>query len=379
MTPLPKPAVGEAVTDREFGTRIRRITAVSPAEGENAIIKPLYGTLQAWSADESLLLLWHRGKGYELYDGRTYRFLRTVNIVSPTDIEQVLWDPVDPEFLYYPTNYNALPLLIRHHLSTGRNEPYHHFETCPSGDWARTLSLGADPMYLSWGPSPKVVGLMCGDQKFLFDIAGRRVLGQATLPSRQAPQPSPSGRFAYLDGVVYDERLRPARQLALANPWEHASLGRTASGKDTYNAVIFDPPRGGSDETDAGTLVTFDLATGARRVIVGIATGFPYPPGGTHISAVAHRAPGWVGVSIVGHPSGQSVLHNELLLANTDTGTVCRVGHHRSYAGEGRWGYWAEPHAVISPTGTRILFGSDWGNGSAVDTYVVELPAYQAR
>jgi len=30
----------------------------------------------------------------------------------------------------------------------------------------------------------------------------------------------------------------------------------------------------------------------------------------------------------------------------------------------------------ISPRGTRMIFASDWNNGSTVDTYVVELPGY---
>ena len=93
----------------------------------------------------------------------------------------------------------------------------------------------------------------------------------------------------------------------------------------------------------------------------------PYPPSTTHLSAVAHRNPGWVAVSVVGEPAGAGVLDGELLLANVDTGDVCRVGHHRSFGGEGRWGYWAEPHVVVSPTATRLLFGSDWGNGRTVE------------
>jgi len=39
--------------------------------------------------------------------------------------------------------------------------------------------------------------------------------------------------------------------------------------------------------------------------------------------------------------------------------------------------YWAEPHTVPSPSGTRAVFASDWGNGSSVDSYVLELPAYR--
>ena len=158
------------------------------------------------------------------------------------------------------------------------------------------------------------------------------------------------------------------------------NFGRSPrSGHDLYASVVFDPPADGRSADDVGTLVTHDMATGERRVIVGLATGFPYPPSTTHLSAVSVGNPGWVAVSVVGDPRGAGVLDNELLLGNVDTGEVCRVAHHHSHAGEGQWGYWSEPHVVVSPKATRLLFGSDWGNGKSVDTYVVELPAYAAR
>lgn len=376
MTPLARPAVGQTVVDPQFGTRIRRITSVPTSEGENAVIKPVYGTVQAWNADESRIVLWHRGKGHELYDGRTYAFIRALPLVSPTDVEQVLWDPVDPDVLYYPSNYEAQPRLMRYRVSTNANELVRRFDSCPV-DWGKLLSLGGDPAYMSWGPGLKVIGLQCGDQKFLYDIARSTVLGSATVSTRNAPLPGPSGLLAYLDGRIYDQGMRAVRTLNLASPFEHASLGRSAiNGHDVYASAVYDAPSGTRDADEVGTLVAHDMDTGARRVIIGIATGFPYPPSTTHISAIAHRRPGWVAVSVVGDPRRNDVLDSELLVANFDTGQVCRVAHHRSWAREGRWGYWAEPHVVISPTATRLLFGSDWDNGGSVDTYVVELPGY---
>ena len=189
-----------------------------------------------------------------------------------------------------------------------------------------------------------------------------------------------TNRFWNLDSRVYDTAFRVLRTVPLGDPSSHSSLGLSGTtGHDVLSSVVFDPPPGGSEAADVGTLVSFDLQTGARKVVVGLATGYPYPPSTTHVSALAHRRPGWVGVSVVGDPAGRRVLEQELLLANVDTGKVCRVGHHHSFAKEGAWGYWAEPHVVISPTGTRLLFGSDWGNGAAVDTYVVELPSYASR
>jgi hypothetical protein len=380
MSPLAPPAKGAAVVDPEFGTRIRRLTSAPRSEGENAVVKPMYSTVQAWNADESFLVLWHRGQGHELYDGHTYRLIRNLRLVSPTDLEQVLWDPLDPDVLYYPSNYNAVPNLMRYNVSTDKSVVARHFEFCPTGDWGRLLSLGSDPMYLSWGERPRLVGLSCGDTKFLYDIARDEVLGRTSVSTRVTAQPGASGRVAwFFDRYVYDTAFRRLRTVPLGDPSSHSSLGLSGTtGDDVLSSVVFDPPPGGSEAADVGTLVSFDLQTGARKVVVGLATGYPYPPSTTHVSALAHRRPGWVGVSVVGDPAGRRVLDQELLLANVDTGTVCRVGHHRSYGQEGAWGYWAEPHVVISPSGTRLLFGSDWGNGAAVDTYVVELPSYRA-
>jgi hypothetical protein len=375
MTPLEKPQLGQMQTDPEFGTRIRRITAASTAEGNNAIIKPMYSVMQAWNADESRLILWHREAGHELYDGRTYAFIRTLPLVSPTDIEQVLWDPDDPDLLYYPSNYTAVPNLMRYRVSTNANEVLANFQGAPTNcpvDWGQLLQLGRDPQYMSWGPA-KVVGLQCGTTKFLYDIQNRQVMARSvkTFPVNNAPIVGPSGRLVYFEGGVYDQTLTLLRRLDMVNPGEHASMGRGQRG-DTYDAVSF-------DDALTGTIVSHDLATGVKTVIVGPSTGWPYPKTGTHLSGNSHRTLGWIAASMVGNVSGQGVLDQEILLANTDTGEVCRVAHHRSWAGEGgRWGYWAEPHVVISPTATRMLFGSDWGNGPTVDTYVVELPRYKA-
>jgi hypothetical protein len=187
-----------------------------------------------------------------------------------------------------------------------------------------------------------------------------------------APAASFDGTLAYHLGDVLDQSLVFQRTLDVAVPWEHASLGRGASGP-LYGAVDFDgsPP---------GTLVVHAMRTGGKRPVISTDTGWPYPPSGTHVSGLARNgSPGWFAVSVVGQPPDTCVPCGELLLANADTGEVCRVAHHRSYAGWGRWGYWGEPHVVLSPSGTRLLFGSDWGDGSTVDTYVAELPAYQAR
>jgi hypothetical protein len=193
--------------------------------------------------------------------------------------------------------------------------------------------------------------------------------------SNAAPQMSASGNLVYLafTGRVADLQLNVVRTLGLDNPMEHASLGRWPTGEDTWNGFVFDD---GNDNT--GSLVTWDLNKNTAKVIIGEKTGFPYPDDG-HVSLMAYRQPGWAVVSTYGSTNGAGVLDREVLVADTVSGKVCRVGRHRSFAKNNTklgQNYWAEAHAVPSPTGTRIAFGSDWGNGASVDTYVIELPSY---
>jgi hypothetical protein len=151
MTALAKPGVGQAVTDPEFGTTIRRISAA----GAGGVIAPMYSTISAWNADESLLILYEVGTGHQLYDGRTYQFLKTLDI-TPADVEQVYWDTSDPDVLYY-VDVNRF---IRYHVSTGVKEIRTTFAFCTSA------SGGGDPMYTSW--DSKRIGLKCDNNSQRF-------------------------------------------------------------------------------------------------------------------------------------------------------------------------------------------------------------------
>jgi len=54
MQDVPKPNYLESFVDPSFGTTIRRITNA----GTNNVIVPMYSTIQAWNADESLMILY---------------------------------------------------------------------------------------------------------------------------------------------------------------------------------------------------------------------------------------------------------------------------------------------------------------------------------
>jgi hypothetical protein len=388
QTALAKPALGQTVTDAQFGTKIRRITAASSTD---IGIKPMYSTMPAWNADESLMILFRVGSGdHLLYDGKTYQFIRVLNI-QPADLEQVFWHTSDPDILFYPEAGGSN--FIRYHVKAGTREVLTSFAgTCAPNEY---VTNGGDPIFTSW--DSKRVGLACGSwttdwstytgKMFTYDISTNTVLGvQQLAPMGGTPTPaqfSASGNFLYYEngsGQVLDPTLKLVRSLALVAPDNHGSLGQLQNGHDTWNTAVYDPFTANNDHNEVGSLVSWDLNTGTSRVIIGPLTGYPYPPDG-HISAVAYKRPGWVTVSTISsNTTGQQgLLDQEILVADTNTGKVCRVGRHRSWGKNNptpNLGYWAEPHAVPSPSGTRILFGSDWGGGSTVDAYVVELPSY---
>jgi hypothetical protein len=369
MTTLALPTVGSMVVDPEFHTRIRRITAVQAGSGDSAIV-PLYTTISAWNADESFLILFNIGGQHQLYDGKTYRFIRNLDI-TPPDLEQVYWHTSDPDLLYYVAGEQ----FIRYHVQAGTKDMLHNFSSlCGTS----SVTNGADPMFTSWDSHR--LGLACGNQMFIYDISTDSVLGPKPVTGTPPAQVSASGTLAYLEagtGQVLDASLNLVRSLTLQAPDNHASLGRLANGHDTWNGTVYDD---GNDDaaSNVGSLVTWDLTNGTGGAVIGPKTGYPYPPDG-HVSAMAYRQPGWIFVSTYGNTNGQGLLDLENLVANTNTGAVCRVGRHRS------WGkantqlqdpYWAEAHTVPSPTGTRAAFASDWGNGTTVDTYILELPSY---
>jgi hypothetical protein len=364
MAPLGKPALGVAA-DSGFGARLRRITD-GAVTGATPATVPLYSTVPAWNADESLLILLNvTTSQHELYDGKTYSFIRALDI-APADVEQVYWHTSDPGSFFYVHGRT----FVRYHVGPANEEPLTTFSFC-EGD----ANGGDDPMFTSFDSNR--IGLRCGDQVFIYEVSSNSVIARKTLAGNPL-QVAPSGMLAYSSdrGYVTDAALNVLRTLDLKEPFGHASMGQLPTGEDTWNGQVFDDGPGGN--TDIGSLVTWDLTRGTSRVIIGPKTGWPYPPDG-HVSAMAYRRPGWMFVATFGNVSGAGPLDLEILIANTSTGLVCRAGRHRS------WGkantklaepYWAEPHIVPSPSGTRAVFASDWGNGPSVDTYVLELPIY---
>ena len=385
-----------------FGTRVIRIT--DSRNGE--VFKPVYSTVQAWNSDESRMVLYRNGgrQGHYLLDGHTYEVIRDLKI-SPSDLEDVFWSHTDPDILYYsgntPRQYGKLYSL---NVESGKKALIKDFSNICDGSVAHA---GNDVQMQSLDDD--LFGFRCLDssstEKHYFALTYRISTGEThqmrmgpetDWESWTAPNPAPSGDSVYLQGRTLTPDLKTViHTLDMSKFSEHGNLGQTWDKQDALYQVTFDPaPKGcdGDPDRGVGHLTEYNLDTGKCRTIINESAGYPYTTSSTHISAQAYKKPGWVAISSVGYPEQMKFLEgeekatpffNEIYLVNTDPSNteVCRLAHHRSTGklsqNDKYNGYFGEPHVTISPSGTRLLYGSDWYDSGSVDSYVIELPGYQ--
>ncbi|WP_452224769.1 T9SS type A sorting domain-containing protein [Lacinutrix chionoecetis] len=370
MQPLAKPGYLASVQDPSFpSTQIRRITQATPGN----FIVPMYNTIQSWNADESLMIVYGGGV-HKLLNGQTYAFIRDMTDINPDDLEAIFWSFTDPDVLFYMDNNNDN--LYSYNVQTQVKTVIVNIRTI-SG-CTEALSGGNDIQMMSWDND--VFSFRCGNTSAYYYRISTNTLTSFNIAnlSFNAPMPFPSGNLFLHRGNVYDANGDFVRSLNLDNVAEHKCIGKLSNGDDAVFAIAFEQgPSGGCQ----GTLVAHNATTGHCFSVT--PTGdYGYPKSGTHLSALAHKNTegGWVAVSSLGfQQDGVQILDQELFIAKVNEldADVYRVAHHRS--DEDDIDYWGEPHVTISPSGTRLLFGSDWSgteDGISVDSYVAELNSF---
>lgn len=368
-----KPAYLDTIIDPSFGTTIRRITDA----GSGGAIVPLVSTVQPWNADESLLIVYDQRNGvHQLLHGQHYYFIRNLYDIQPNDIEELFWDFDKPSILYYLDK--ASKDFIRYNVVHQSKEVLVNLKTI--SNCGGEIDMGNNIQMMSWDSD--VLGFKCGYKaiySYRISTGELTPIGVPTDDIRDAPMPGPSGNRFYHRTEVYDTDGNFSLTL---NEWagENGSLGKLPNGDDARFAVTFaDGPNGGC----GGNIIAYNMVTGECFEVISQGQGYPYSKSGTNISAVAHKNTegGWIAASMMGYDrDGQSLLDQEIVIAKADQDDikVCRIAHHRSDRDD--FSPWGAPYATISPTGTRVLFASDWSgaeDGQSVDCYVVELPVYE--
>ncbi len=399
VKPVARPPFMKRYRDPAFGSVVMRIT--DAAEGQ--VYKPAYSTVQAWNADESLMILYRSGdeSGHMLFDGMTYEPIRMLDIV-PADIEEVFWSHTDPDIFFYVSKQSRdYGEFRRYNVRENRSELVKDFdEYCG----ARGLPVAGGDVHMQ-SLDDDLFGFRClnDDDRWVMlsyrlstDEVFTAPLGEGTnYENWTAPMPAPSGERFWQQGDSLSVDLKTVEaSMDMAKYHEHANLGLSSSGEDVLYQVTFNAAPDGCMEGDlwqgVGHLTEHTLSNGRCRPVVNADLGYPYTTSGTHVSAQAWKAPGWVVMSSIGYDQFEwfsngrvaPLLFSEIYLVNTDPAdrTICRLAQHRSFSKHAKAAqykpYLGEPHATISPSGTRVLFGSDWYDSGRVDTFVIELSAF---
>lgn len=334
----------------------------------------------SWNADGSLFLVYRtvagEGGRHEIFDGSTLELVRSTTI-SPNDIEQVFWSPVDPSSLFYFEDAS----LMRYDVLTFTEHFVEEMEDC--GD----VEVATSPM--AWDAKSLTFSCVNSEGQTMVSIYQfARSRGARPYEVSEPPFMLASGQGIVIteptdtgfDLVVLDTSLTPTG-VRISVEGTNLVATRRADGTD----VLVGPSYGGEA---IGSLVAFDLSSGRSTVIVGPATGYDFPPSGTHVSAQPWLAPGLVALSILGDSGESSAKDDQLsgrvLLIDLGSGEeadttqdswppvfVQELAVHNSSGETVESDYWASTFLALDPTGQRIVFSSDQGSGTSVATFLV--------
>lgn len=382
---ISKPLVGVQFTDSVFGTTIQRLTDARAA-GVDGVF-PDYSKRQAWNADETLLLLRTGDGNALLYEGRTYQFLKRLDVGG----EDVFWHPTNPLLLYY----NPDNALHSYHVFTGEDVILHTFAAYDFANTRGEGNLSNDGRYYA------LVGQnynqQTGEVRFqdliLFDLVLNQVVKTLALPENLPDfdwvSISPGGNFVVVNyasvetgpfrGVeVYNLEFQRLWQKPLGSG--HSDLGLDAAGEEVLVIGVYEP------EPNRNYIKKYRLSDGQETVLLDMNWSFY-----NHISCRNEARFDWCLVStydgegrLEDSASSWLPFEDEILLVKLDgSQEVRRLAHHHSRRFSPQTPdsdtsvYFAEPHATISRRGGRVLFGSNWrqdiSQPSSVDAFVVDF------
>ena len=314
--------------------------------------RSIYSLKQVWSADEKLLYL---GIGGPLVlDGGSYTVLHAWGPPRPGT-----WHPVTPDEMIYVEADSVLTWNARKNSSRSLAtiEGYTDFVQSASEDW-----ISSDGKLVGVTANRKKDGKDVG---FLIDIVtGRKVtpdfiyadLGFARDErEHQVCRPSLSGKFVVLRARGGDGDQNPRGEAftvfdldgkEIGRHWSpphtpgHGDLALTVEGDDVMVGRSDD---GWAERPDYFGSVSWRFKDGKLCAL---------GPAGSHTSGRAVKRPGWV---FAGNFGKGSTVFMYNLDGSGDVKTICQTWHRDPVD------YWAQTQPVPSPSGTRVLFATNWG------------------
>jgi hypothetical protein len=369
-TPPAIPAYLTPYVDPTWGTTITRVSNVN-------FQRNIYSRTAGWNSNQSMILL----SGYNsapaaIISGQApYTFMHNLPFLvgmgqwSNTNPNKIYGTWVEENFLRSQTyNGGSSWTLNVEHTFTG-------YSSISLGDSEGGLSDDDDTVAL--------LGRTTGGAQHLisFDIGSKTIIATRTLPMRPDNAfVSRSGQYILVywstgDGTgitqglqQYDRNLNYIRQLT--SHARHGDPARLADGTEVWAQVDF-----GAEY--------YRMDNGAHQYLFSGLQPYPHNTAFTlgHCSGRATSRNGWVYLSVFNYPntgSGQLLYgRDQIVAANLDNPGEVQVfawSHHRN-EGESAENYPTAPFATPSRDGTKVLFGSEWGDTApygAVYAYVAE-------
>lgn len=369
---LNKPGYLEEVTDPVFNSKITRITGAPGSTIPNTggetwrdIARHSYSIKQPWNADESILFL-NRHKdlngnwGSSLFlDGETYEVISSANVM-PSYIES-RWHPTNPNLRILLTS-NSFQSWNFHTGEVITLITFNGYSNVQLGPWTGNLSDDGSmaAVYATRNSDGKKVGFAVDiDNNIKYpdidyssinnlDYLSISPLGNYILVNADFGQGGDRTKIYDLNGnqvgPYWSEYGRPSHYDMIAD----ADGNEYAVGVDKSNH-------------NSGRVIKRKLSDGS---VVPLTTGGWV----SHTSARSLNRPGWVFASTSESTSWQPYLV-EVIAVKLDGSRVERVAHTRNVFSN----YENQSQPSPSPSGSRVIFASDWGNGSTpVQAYIAD-------
>ena len=391
------PEKGVPFEEPVFHTQIRKITdaKVDFHGGAYDYAQPGYPKHDIENADGTLLLIQsHSSPGWHIVDAVTFDFVKHVptSILESSDPD-CRWDKEGGEFLYCHKG----PILYRWNVATDGVTEVHDFSTDQvvagheiTGIGMREEGTPSDDMrywaFLLRERNPNHQPEYWWSHAVVYDMQADGIVGVMDEAHPDWPEAgwdsismSPSGRYAIEGDGLHLYNRDFSGHVNLPGGQSHWDFAYDDEGREVlvdvqeYWYTGYQSLGYWYRMIDLETKEVFWLA--------------PRGGAGQHVSGNCYETPGWILASLE-YPfypdepdewGDHSVYMVELTRIqdadNENHARVWRLAHARTE----RKRYSDSPYAKINRRGTKVWFGSGWGDsindGAAYDTYQIDLPA----
>ena len=400
-----------AYQDGAYHTELMRITDHTTLGDATSVHD--YSKLPAWDASGNYILLHTK----DIIDASTGSLLHTIDYHWPDYGESPKWSPTEAGVIYYQGGVlsgqtdplglpcaTGVPRLMKYTLSSGGTVGTPSLVEC----FTEYSDLGAEAFYEAMSNDGKYVamtGQRVSDgewESFLYDVTTNTKTTPVASPSGQQPEwvaPSQSGDYLLI--------LHAGAPNLGTYAYDHSGNFEGIVQRGTgHSDTTIDPD--GTEwlvVNNANSNDTYGLPGGYYHVKARIPDGYtawaagdttavvallqePWGWGDTHISCRNIDDPGYCVVTnntdVDSSTTPVGTMQGEVFKLYLDSTLsvphVKRLTQHQSMP---QWvtdtpgctdvtNYWAQPHASVSADGSRIIFGSTFGENCWSEDYVMQ-------